>query len=297
MFADAGVFVRRRFALAETSTDVCKSLHAYVSKDELTHDIIRHTKYDECRADPVYFMSDTLFAIIPAGGIGARAVTADRQIPKQYCTINGVTMLALAVAALQRDSRVSSVHIGVTTEDSWIDQLDLGARVHIHRVAGATRALTVIGTLQAALAHEGEQEGLQEARGQAWALVHDAARPGLQPACLTALIDTCLAQQKGGLLAMPVPDTVKLASVDEQQQVCALRTVPREGLWLAQTPQMFPARTLLAALREGVRDGLDITDEASAMEAAGVQPLLVRGSTENMKVTWPADFAMMEKWL
>lgn len=244
-------------------------------------------------ADPVYFMSDTLFAIIPAGGIGARAVTADRQIPKQYCTINGVAMLAQAVAALQRDNRVSSVHIGVTAEDSWIDQLDLGARVHIHRVAGATRALTVIGTLQAALA----QEGLQEAREQAWALVHDAARPGLQPACLTALIDTCLAQQKGGLLAMPVPDTVKLATVDEQQQVCALRTVPREGLWLAQTPQMFPARALLAALRAGVREGLDITDEASAMEAAGVQPLLVRGSTENMKVTWPADFAMMEKWL
>src|SRR5690606_24424993 len=181
-----------------------------------------------------------------------------------------------------------SVHIGVTVEDNWIDTLELDDHVHVHRTAGATRAHTVAATLRAVLDYYGRD---------GWALVHDAARPGLQSESLTALIDACLSQQQGGLLALPVPDTVKRATVNEQQQVCVAQTIPREGLWLAQTPQFFPARALLDALCNALSQGLDMTDEASAMEAAGIRPLLVRGSAENMKVTWPADFAMMERWL
>lgn len=235
-----------------------------------------------------FSMSDTIFAIIPAGGVGARALTTERHLPKQYCTIRGITMLQLAVQALQWDSRVASVHIGVTAEDTCIDTLEFGTQVHIHRTAGATRAHTVCDTLRTALEFHG---------GEGWALVHDAARPGLQAESLKALIDTCLQQNKGGLLAMPVPDTVKRATVDEHQQVCVEQTVPRDGLWLAQTPQLFPAAALLDALVAAIRDGRDMTDEASAMEAAGASPLLIRGSAQNMKVTWPQDFAMMEKWL
>ena len=233
-------------------------------------------------------MSDTIFAIIPAGGVGSRAQAAGRQIPKQYCKIGGVTMLQRAVDALCKDARVASVHIGVTVEDNWIDSLELGSNVHVHRTAGATRAHTVAATLRAVLDYYGRD---------GWALVHDAARPGLQPESLTALIDACLTRQEGGLLALPVPDTVKRATVNEQQQVCVAQTIPRDGLWLAQTPQFFPAGALLQALNEGIDKGLNITDEASAMEAVGVRPLLVRGTAENMKVTWPADFSMMEKWL
>lgn len=233
-------------------------------------------------------MTDNLFAIIPAGGVGSRALTADRQMPKQYCVINGVPMLQLAVDALRADARVSAVHIGVAAQDTWIDTLNLGSHVHVHRTAGPTRAHTVSATLQAVLGSDG---------GDGWALVHDAARPGLQPASLTALVDACLQQRRGGLLALPVPDTVKRAVVDDQQQICVAQTIPRDGLWLAQTPQLFPARALLNALRTAIDKGLEITDEASAMEAAGFSPLLVRGSAENMKVTWPADFAMMERWL
>ncbi|AHG64513.1 IspD/TarI family cytidylyltransferase [Advenella mimigardefordensis] len=239
-------------------------------------------------------MTDNLFAIIPAGGVGSRALTAGRQMPKQYCMINGVTMLQLAVEALRADARVSAVHIGVAAQDSWIDTLNLGSRVHVHRTAGPTRAHTVSATLQAVLGSEQREQGI---RGDGWALVHDAARPGLQSASLTALVDACLEQRRGGLLALPVPDTVKRAVVDEQQQICVAQTIPRDGLWLAQTPQLFPAHDLLDALRTAIEKGLDITDEASAMEAAGFSPLLVRGSAENMKVTWPADFAMMERWL
>ncbi|MHC8946724.1 2-C-methyl-D-erythritol 4-phosphate cytidylyltransferase [Advenella incenata] len=233
-------------------------------------------------------MTDNIFAIIPAGGVGSRALTAGRQIPKQYCTINGVAMLQLATDALRADARVTAVHIGVTAEDTWIDTLNLGSNVYVHRTAGATRAQTVSATLQAVLDYD-DRDG--------WALVHDAARPGLQANTLTALIDACLGQNKGGLLALPVPDTVKRATLDDQQQVCVARTIPREGLWLAQTPQLFPARALLDALTAAIDQGLDITDEASAMEAVGIRPLLVRGSAENMKVTWPGDFAMMERWL
>ncbi len=257
-----------------------------------SRDMICSVQCDDCETfagfTGRFFMSDPIFAIIPAGGVGARALTGDRQIPKQYCPINGIPMLQLAVQALQRDPRVTAVHIGVTAEDAWIETLEFSDGVHIHRTAGATRALTVSATLEAALDLHGDQ---------GWALVHDAARPGLQPESLTALIDACLQQNKGGLLALPVPDTVKRAQVDEQQQVCVGQTVSREGLWLAQTPQLFPAKALLQALTEALREGLEITDEASAMEAAGCRPLLISGTAHNMKVTWPADFAMVEKWL
>src|SRR5690606_17789297 len=233
-------------------------------------------------------MTDNIFAIIPAGGVGSRAQTAGRQIPKQYCTINGVAMLQLAADALRADARVAAVHIGVTAEDTWIDTLDLGRNVYVHRTAGATRAHTVSATLRAALGGD-KRDG--------WALVHDAARPGLQADTLTALIDACLARNPGGVRAVPVPDTVKRATIDEHQQICVAQTIARDGLWLAQTPQLFPARALLDALDAAISQGLEITDEASAMEAAGSRPLLVRGSAENMKVTWPADFAIMERWL
>ena len=232
-------------------------------------------------------MPDRIFAIIPAGGVGRRALAPDRSQPKQYCLINGKTMLEHAVAALLHEPRIDSVHIGVAADDPLIGVLALGPKVRIHRVAGVTRALTVVNTLRAALATEGDAD---------WALVHDAARPGLRPDNLTALVDTCLASGEGGLLALPVPDTVKKA-VGGQSPVRVGETVAREGLWLAQTPQMFPATALLEALQSGIESGQEMTDESSAMEAMGYASRLILGSAENMKVTWPADFAMMEKWL
>lgn len=234
-----------------------------------------------------FFMPDRIFAIIPAGGVGQRALAPGRSQPKQYCLINGKTMLEHAVAALLREPRIDSVHIGVAADDPLIGDLVLGPKVHIHRVAGVTRALTVANTLRSALTTAGDAD---------WALVHDAARPGLRGESLAELVDTCLASGQGGLLALPVPDTVKKA-VAGQSPARVSETVAREGLWLAQTPQMFPASALLAALQSGFECGLEITDESSAMEAMGYASLLIKGSAENMKVTWPADFAMMEKWL
>ncbi|CFN29194.1 4-diphosphocytidyl-2C-methyl-D-erythritol synthase [Bordetella pertussis] len=124
-----------------------------------------------------------------------------------------------------------------------------------------------------------------------WILVHDAARPGLPAAALARLIDACLDDAVGGLLALPVADTVKAG----RQRVS--RTVDRDGLWLAQTPQMFRAGLLRDALARARAAGLAVTDEASAVEAAGHAPRLVAGALRNFKVTWPDDFELMEKWL
>ena len=122
-----------------------------------------------------------------------------------------------------------------------------------------------------------------------WILVHDAVRPCLGKAELRRLIDEAGGDEVGGILAVPVADTLKRA--DEEQRIAA--TEPRDGLWRAQTPQMFRHGMLLRALREAEH----VTDEASAVEALGYRPKLVEGSTKNMKVTFPADLEIAEKML
>ncbi len=145
-------------------------------------------------------------------------------------------------------------------------------------VGGATRALSVRNGLQALLK--------QTAKPGDWVLVHDAARCLITPEQITALIDACQNDAVGGLLALPLPDTLK-SSIDGRVSA----TVDRSDKWLAQTPQMFRIGTLLAAL---VAAGDAVTDESSAMEAQGFKPLLVNGSAQNFKVTYPEDFALAE---
>ena len=151
---------------------------------------------------------------------------------------------------------------------------------------GATRAESVFNGLNRLLACG--------AAGSDWVLVHDAARCLVTPALINCLIDACLAAADssdlaGGLLALPVPDTLKMA--DDQQRATA--TLPRADKWLAQTPQMFRIAPLRAALAAQAGNGFaGVTDEASTIKAAGGRPLLVHGSARNIKVTWPEDFAL-----
>lgn len=227
-------------------------------------------------------MSDSIIAIVPAAGVGARASRPGAEsVPKQYRPLAGQPMLRHAVAALLADDRVSQVRVAVTPGDGWVDQAVAGLPRTVWRACGgATRADTVAG----ALADSGVPD-------DTWVLVHDAARPGLPAAALARLIDACLADPVGGLLALPVADTVK--GGDERVE----RTLDRNGLWLAQTPQMFRAGALRDALTAAAVNGVAVTDEASALEAAGYAPLLVPGAMRNFKVTWPDDFELMEKWL
>lgn len=233
-------------------------------------------------------MKTTLIAIVPAAGIGSRALdsaTKAQGLPKQYRLLGGQPMLRRSVQALLADERISQVRVAVAPGDTWAaDALAGLPRTVCLPCGGETRAETVLNTLQSLDKDE-----------QAWVLVHDAARPGLPRQALARLIDACLQTQRGGLLALPVPDTVKRATPAEPAAV--QETVDRDGLWLAQTPQLFPAHALREALQAAKEQGFVVTDEASAMELAGSQALLILGSARNFKVTWPEDFELMEKWL
>jgi 2-C-methyl-D-erythritol 4-phosphate cytidylyltransferase len=148
---------------------------------------------------------------------------------------------------------------------------------------GATRAESVFNGLQ----------HIDAVHGSDWVLVHDAARPCLPLACLSALLEQGLDDPDGALLAVPVADTLKAA--DAQGHVA--RTVDRERLWAAQTPQLFPLAVLRDALLEAFQQQRQPTDEAEAMEMAGFHPRLVRGDSCNLKVTWPTDLAIAEALL
>ncbi|HEY0294858.1 MAG TPA: 2-C-methyl-D-erythritol 4-phosphate cytidylyltransferase [Bordetella sp.] len=229
-------------------------------------------------------MTASMIALVPAAGVGARSGGG---MPKQYRPLNGQPMLRLAVLALLADSRISQVRVAVSAGDGWVADALRGLPRTVWRACGGpTRAETVA----AALADSG-------AADSDWVLVHDAARPGLPADALARLIDACLPDPVGGLLALPVADTVKLAGLQSNGAAVVARTMDRDGLWLAQTPQMFRAGVLRGALAAAAGGGLAITDEAGAMEAAGHAPQLVRGHARNFKVTWPDDFDLMEKWL
>ncbi len=238
---------------------------------------------------------DRLIALVPAAGIGARALIAeDAQVPKQYRLLAGKAMLRHSVMALLADPRIDQVRVAVAPEDDQAVEVLQGLpRVVCVPCGGETRAQTVYNALCDA-----------ELAVHDWALVHDAARPGLPAEALGRLIDACLPNGVGGLLALPVPDTVKRArtSATAASGIAAVETtLARERLWLAQTPQMFRAGLLRSALEQVLARAAQAesvpTDEAQAMEAAGYAPLLVPGSGRNTKITWPDDFEWVESWL
>jgi 2-C-methyl-D-erythritol 4-phosphate cytidylyltransferase len=237
---------------------------------------------------PSFDVPFRIVAIVPAAGIGARALSPDHeQTPKQYRLLAGKAMLRHSVQALLADPRIQEVRVAVAPGDNEAETVLIGLpRTQCSPCGGETRAQTVLNALnEAQLASED------------WVLVHDAARPGLPLEALTRLIDACLADGIGGLLAMPVADTLKMA---QPQTVQVARTVPREGLWQAQTPQMFRAGLLLQALTRAINTPVHApapTDEAQAMEALGYTPILVQGSGRNTKITWPEDFKWVESWL
>uniref|UniRef100_UPI0040470671 2-C-methyl-D-erythritol 4-phosphate cytidylyltransferase n=1 Tax=Orrella sp. TaxID=1921583 RepID=UPI0040470671 len=227
-----------------------------------------------------------LIALVPAGGVGARALSDGDQAPKQYRLIKSKPMIVWTVQRLLADPRIERVVVGVQPNDTQASALfDQQPRVIVSPSAGVTRAQTVLQTLT---------QDFFEADD--WVLVHDAARPGLPLDALSRLIDACLNANRGGLLALQATDTVKLAhehEIDPRVQ----QTLARERIWLAQTPQMFQVSLLRQALAGAIAAGHPVTDEASAMEWAGDDPLLVQGAWSNHKITWPEDFEGVQRWL
>ena len=220
------------------------------------------------------------FALIPAAGVGARMQAGS---PKQYLSIAGKPMLRHALDAFLASPLIAHAYVVVSADDGVIDTVVPQHGVTVLRCGGATRMETILNALQAL-------RGSVAAHDQV--LVHDAARPGLTPALIEKLITEVGAHAAGGLLALPVVDTVKRAGPGN----VSARTVPRDGLWLAQTPQMFSYALLHRALSEAP-DPLAITDDASAVEALGLAPTLVEGHPRNLKVTLPRDIHTAELYL
>ncbi len=216
-------------------------------------------------------------ALIPAAGVGARMGAA---VPKQYAKLAGKPMLQYVMETFAAAPQIDRVYVVVSAEDAYIDDLPLPPRTTILRCGGATRQASVTQGLMA-IANDIDTED--------WVLVHDAARPGLTVDLITKLIDFVHDDPVGGLLALPVVDTIKRSNGHGRAE----QTVSRDLLWAAQTPQMFRHRHLLDALRNST----DITDEASAIEAQGLHPKLVEGSARNFKVTLPEDMAVAEMYL
>jgi 2-C-methyl-D-erythritol 4-phosphate cytidylyltransferase len=223
------------------------------------------------------------FALLPAAGVGAR-MAADG--PKQYLTVGGKPMLRHAVDAFRASDLVAHTYVVVSAADGQIDAvLPPGLDgVTVLRCGGATRMDTVLNALR-------ELQGAVGAGDMI--MVHDAARPGLTPALIARLIEGVGDDAAGGLLALPVVDTVKRAAGSPP---LAAATVPRAGLWLAQTPQMFSYALLLRAL-DSAPDANAITDDASAVEMLGYSPRLIEGHPRNLKVTLPADIRIAEMYL
>ena len=224
------------------------------------------------------------FALIPAAGVGARMEAGS---PKQYLPIAGKPMLRHAVDAFLASPLIAHTYIVVSAEDGLIDTVvpeqGAGVGISVLRCGGATRMETILNGLQAL-------RGSLAAHDQV--LVHDAARPGLTPALIAKLITEVGEHPAGGLLALPVVDTVKRAGPAS----VSAQTVPRDGLWLAQTPQMFSYALLHKALSEAP-DPQAITDDASAVEALGLAPRLIEGHPRNLKVTLPRDIHTAELYL
>lgn len=224
------------------------------------------------------FPNPRFFALIPSAGMGARAGAGE---PKQYRWLAGQAMVWHTLGAFRRVPCVLQTLVVVAPGDTFFkayEGLPPDANLAIAHCGGDTRARSVRNGLQA-LADRG-------ALAWDWVLVHDAARCLITPEAIQRLIDACVEDPVGGLLAHHLPDTLKRESEGRVAE-----TIDRSDKWLAQTPQMFRLGALMAAYDLA---GLQVTDEASAIEGTGHKPLLVPGEAQNFKVTYPDDFAVAE---
>jgi 2-C-methyl-D-erythritol 4-phosphate cytidylyltransferase len=212
--------------------------------------------------------------IIPAAGSGSRMATV---LPKQYVSLLDRPMIAWTLDTFLACERIASVHLALSPDDHhWQAHQIHHPKLSILHCGGETRAVTVLNALKVLDVDDAD-----------WVLVHDAARPGLTHELLDHLLDEVQDDEVGGLLAIPVSDTLKRA--DAKLRVAS--TESRDGLWQAQTPQMFRYGILKDALTKA---GGKPTDEAEAVEALGFSPKLVTGQLRNLKITYSQDLALAE---
>jgi len=222
------------------------------------------------------------WAVVPAAGVGKR-MQADR--PKQYLMLQGRTVLEQTLIRLDAIGSLKGIVVAINEEDQYWPDLNIRLRHPLlQAIGGVERSHSVLN----ALMHLSEQ-----AEDEDWVLVHDAARPCVRLEDIHALMEQLANDPLGGLLAVPVRDTMKRSNVLNS----VTSTVDRSGLWHALTPQMFRLGALRAALEQAMEDGVLVTDESSALEYIGKSPRLVEAHSDNIKITRPEDLALAEFYL
>ncbi len=223
------------------------------------------------------------WAVVPAAGIGSRMQAA---VPKQYLKLAGRCVIEHTLARLCAHPAIEAVVVSLSATDEWWQGLDTNCfdKPIITVEGGAERCHSVLNGLAALSGRAGSDD---------WVLVHDAARPCLRLEDIDRLIEQLSTHSAGGLLGLPVADTMKRTDVGGE----VVDTVSRDGLWRALTPQMFRLQALKQALECALEDGYLVTDEASAMEYAGHRPLMVEGFADNIKITRPQDLALAALYL
>lgn len=218
------------------------------------------------------------WAVVPAAGTGTRMGAA---VAKQYLPLRGRPLLEHALAPLLACERIDAVVLVVARYDRRWQEFAPGNERLLTAIGGERRCDSV---------SSGLERLADRAADDDWVLVHDAARPCLSSVELASLFETLADDPVGGLLAVRLADTLKAADASGR----VVRTVPRDGLWRALTPQMFRYGLLRRALADAIAAGVAVTDEAAAIEHAGHRPVLVEGCAANLKVTDPEDLALAE---
>jgi 2-C-methyl-D-erythritol 4-phosphate cytidylyltransferase len=228
-----------------------------------------------------------IFAVVPAAGVGRRM---GGEVPKQYLEIAGKRVLEHTLERFLDHPAIVAVAVAVSAQDPYWPEVAArypGGRL-LTATGGAERCHSVLSGLGLLLGR---------ARPEDWVMVHDAARPCLSAAEIDGLLRELADDPVGGILAVPVRDTLKRAAESAHGRNRVAATVDRAGLWQALTPQMFRLGPLIAAIEAAIARGILVTDEAQAMELAGLTPRLVAGSVRNIKITLPEDRALAELYL
>lgn len=227
-------------------------------------------------------MESKFWVVVPAAGSARRMGAA---VPKQYLSLAGRTVIEWSLAPFLAHERAAGIVVVLAEQDARWSQTDLAKHAKIITATGGAERMDSV------------LAGIKALQGQAaaedWVLVHDAARPCLMTADVDRLLSELRDDAVGGLLAAPVVDTLKRADAEGR----VAQTVPREKLWRALTPQMFRRDVLQRALEAALARGVATTDEAQAVEALGLQPKLVAGDADNIKITLPEDLVRAERIL
>ncbi|QCI25615.1 2-C-methyl-D-erythritol 4-phosphate cytidylyltransferase [Buchnera aphidicola (Sitobion avenae)] len=227
----------------------------------------------------VNFFKPKIIAIVPAAGIGSRM---QKDLPKQYIKIQHRTILEHTLTTLLLHPDIIRIIISLHEKDDYFHKLSISSNLRIISVTGGEKRINSV------------LSGLIVAKDADWVIVHDAVRPCLSYKDLDNLISVIKKNPVGAVLARPVSDTMKYSDLAQEK---ILYTVHRKNLWHALTPQLFQARLLEYCLKKIIKDKISITDEASALEYCGYNPLLVKGSCRNIKITWPEDLILANFYL